>query len=248
VPENDFQTALSLQKPVTRADTHPGARTEVVDLPNRNLQSTKGLEIKPEKISIQLQDDEDVKRENAAAEAAARREREARQNALPEWISKSTVSGDITAVGAKEEKQRREREAHSGVFKEEANEDVKPNAGEEDIMANYWAELARAKEEEAAKEREEDDDEDDEDEDDFEDVGGVVGTGSIAAMNGRPNGAAALSTGVNTPNIESSNATDDERPSKRARSTEPTISATSAGNDNAEASDEDEDDVQFEDV
>jgi transcription initiation factor TFIIE subunit alpha len=57
-----------------------------------------------------------------------------------------------------------------------------------------------------------------------------------------------LSTGVNTLNVESSNATDDERPSKRARSNEPTISTNGAGNDNAEASDEDEDDVQFEDV
>jgi transcription initiation factor TFIIE subunit alpha len=251
VPENDFQTALSLQKPVTRTDTHPGARTEVVDLPNRNLQSTKGLEIKPEKISIQLQDDEDVKRENAAAEAAARREREARQNALPEWISKSTVSGDITAVGAKEEKQRREREANSGVFKEEtSNEDVKPNTGEEDVMANYWAELARAKEEAEAKEREEEDEEEEDDDDDeFEDVGVTASGSNTPAANGGTNGTLAPSTGVNTPNVESSNATDDERPTKRARSGEPLLSAMSTSNDNADAaSDEDEDDVQFEDV
>ena len=43
------------------------------------------------------------KRESEASEAQTRREKEARQNALPDWIAKSTVSGDITAVGAKEE-------------------------------------------------------------------------------------------------------------------------------------------------
>jgi hypothetical protein len=43
VPENDFETALSKHKPVIRANTNPAARTEIVDTPNRNLQSTKGL-------------------------------------------------------------------------------------------------------------------------------------------------------------------------------------------------------------
>jgi transcription initiation factor TFIIE subunit alpha len=58
VPENDFQTALSKQEPVRRTEANPGQqRTEIVDLPGRNLQSTKGLDIKPEKIAVQVQDD-----------------------------------------------------------------------------------------------------------------------------------------------------------------------------------------------
>lgn len=251
VPENDFADALSHKKDVFRTDVNPGARVEIVDLPGRNLQSTKGLELKPEKIDVQLQDDEDVKRANAAAEAAARKEKEARQNALPEWISKSTVSGDITAVGAKEERQRREREAHAGGYKEETNEDNKPNAAEEDVMANYWAELARDREQKAAQEREEEEEDDDDDDDEFEDVDVSGGGGTPATTNGALiNGATATSTGVNTPNADSSNATDDERDSKRPRldpqSTTGPASTAQANND--AASDEDEDDFQFEDV
>ena len=143
VPENDFQTALSKQKPVIRTDANPGQqRTEVVDLPNRNLQSTKGLEIKPEKISVQVQDDAEVKRESEASEAQTRREKEARQNALPDWIAKSTVSGDITAVGAKEELLKKERQATAAVVKDDDGDEKKPaKDADEDVMAAYWEEL-----------------------------------------------------------------------------------------------------------
>ena len=272
VPENDFPMALSKQKPIIRSDTHLGAKTEVVDLPNRNLQSTKGLEIKPEKIAVQVQDDEDVKRENAAAEAAARREKEARQNALPDWIAKSTVTGDVTTVGAKEERLRREREAHSATIKEDDGEEKKPNTvGDDAVMDAYWKELAIAREKEAAEalkedqEDEEDEEEDDEDDDEFEDVD-VTGARGTPASNGPRNGAITASTGANTPqNAESSNATDDERDAKRARTEENSVTGTSSpgranGNikdetqisklsqDTPAASDEDDDDLEFENV
>ena len=53
VPENDFQTALSKFKPITRTDRDPGQqRTEIVDLPGNNMASSKGLELKPEKIAV----------------------------------------------------------------------------------------------------------------------------------------------------------------------------------------------------
>ena len=267
VPENDFQTALSNQKPVVRNDANPGQqRTEVVDLPNRNLQSTKGLDIKPEKISVSVQEDVDVKREDEASEAAARREKEARQNALPDWIAKSTVSGDITAVGVKAEQLRREREATTTGVKEDGSEDKKPaKDGDEDVMAAYWEELAKAQAEEAAARANSDDEGDDEDdEDEFEDVD-VTGSGA----NGTPirngvgtNGSkeSATPSGMNTPNLESSNATDDEREVKRVRIEEPAAgpssSAQSNGNgvagkaaeDTPAASDEDEDELEFENV
>ena len=265
VPENDFQTALSKQKPVIRTDANPGQqRTEIVDLPNRNLQSTKGLEIKPEKIAVQVQDDADVKLESEASEAAARREKEARQNMLPDWIAKSTVTGDITAVGAKEEQLRREREGNVAVAKEEDGEDKKPaKDGDEDVMASYWEELAKAQAEEAAARAKESEDEEEDDEDEFEDV-------DVGAVNGTPvrngiglNGTKDSASGMNTPNLESSNATDDEREVKRVRIEEPAIASSSAqangglpGNVPAEsvaegtpaASDEDEDDLEFENV
>lgn len=268
VPENDFQTALSKQKPVFRTDANPGqTRTEVVDLPGRNLQSTKGLEIKPERIAVQVQDDEDVKKESEAAEEAARREKEARQNMLPDWIAKSTVSGDITAVGAKEERLRRERENYSSTGKPEAAEEKKPaKADGEDTLAEYFAQMEQFQAAEAEKrqqedEAEEEEDDDDDDEDDFIDVDvgrGVNGTpgpaGPDAAKGSGISSAtkgSAVSSGEATPNLESSNATDDERDTKRVRIAETApglVNGVKAAEDTPAASDEDDDDLEFENV
>ncbi|KAK4624556.1 Transcription initiation factor IIE subunit alpha [Fulvia fulva] len=248
VPENDFQTALSKQIKIARTDANPGARTETVDVPKGgSLQSAKGIEIQPEKIAVQVQDDEDVKREAAAKDEAAKKEREARQNALPEWISKSTITDNMTVVGAKEAAERRAREVHAGgAIKEEGGE-KKPDAGkQDDVMADYWAQLAAEKEKEAQQTREEEEeDDDDEDEFEFEDT--------LATGNATPaNGAAATSTGMNTPlNAESSNATDDERDAKRPRVDQVSNGANGAAKpaaDTPAASDEDEDEMDFEDV
>lgn len=261
VPENDFVHALEKSKPILRDQAHPAGKTEVFDEPNRNLASAKGLAIQPEKISVSVQDDEEVKKETAAAEAAARREKEARQNALPEWIAKSTVSGEVTAVGAKEDRLRREREAHAGVsgLKDE-EEDKKAVGGEDDVMAAYWKEMAEMKKnEEASARKEEEDEEDEEDDDDeFEDVG--IGS-STPAANG--NNGAPASTTTSTPGAAvSSNATDDEMPlaKKTKIDSAPASNGTygamtlapppgPAAEGTPAASDEDEDDdLQFEDV
>ncbi|KAK3058607.1 hypothetical protein LTR09_000171 [Extremus antarcticus] len=262
VPENDFQTALSKMVPVDRNDANPGQqRTEVVDLPNRNLQSTKGLDIKPERIAVQVQDDEDVKKESEVAEAAARREKEARQNMLPDWIAKSTVSGDITAVGAKEERLRKEREGNfsDGFGVQEAEEKKVSKDEGEDALAEYFKQMEKIKAEEAVKRAEEDEaeDEDEDDEDDFVDVD-VSGNGT--GVNGPPvhNGvkSSAVSSGVATPNGESSNATDDERDAKRVRLDAPNagvngsarVEGGKAAEDTPAASDEDEEELEFENV
>lgn len=241
VPENDFQSALRNQKPIMRSEAHPGQKIEVVDLPKHNLQSSKGLEMQPEKISVTLQDEEDVRRASREAEEQERRAREARQNLLPEWIAKSTVSGDVTTVGAKEEQLRREREAAAmmsasgGAKGKEFEEERKAvlgsaagnSGGDEDVMAAYWAEMERANAQQAAEEEEEEEEEDDDDdaEDEFEDVmvpvAEVLPSSSQAAGirgAGTTNGGATsvASTGANTPAAaESSNATDDEHQQDR---------------------------------
>ncbi|CZT24324.1 uncharacterized protein RCC_10047 [Ramularia collo-cygni] len=243
VPENDFEMALSKQKPIAKSDTHPGSRTEVVDLPNKNVASTKGIVMQPDRIGVDLLDDEDVKRTNAAAEAQRRKDLEAKQNALPDWIVKSTVTGDITTVGAKEKQLERARDAHAAVIKEDEGEEKKPAAASDDaVMAAYWAELAAAKEKEAQAEREDEDDDDDE-EDEFEDVDVSGGTPSNGNNVKHSNGAS--TSGMNTPvNVESSNATDDERDAKRVKREE----APKPAEDTPAASDADEDELDFEDV
>ena len=253
VPENDFKTALSKQKSVNRTDANPGQRsTETVDLPNRNLQSTKGLDIKPEKIAVQVQDDEDVKRESQANEAAARREKEARQNALPDWIAKSTVSGDITAVGAKEERLKQERETTTALAKDEDGDEKKPAKDEsEELYNEYWAELQKQKAIDAAAAEAEDDEEDDDDDDEFEDVevGGFGANGSSTHNGNGINGGSNSGAGLNTPNVESSNATDDERETKRTKvgSAVQTNGKAAEGTPAvSDADDDDDDGIEFE--
>ncbi|KAK6423759.1 hypothetical protein LTR95_016481 [Oleoguttula sp. CCFEE 5521] len=263
VPENNFDEALAKQKAITRTDANPAARTEIIDNPNRNLQSTKGLALKPEKISVSVQDDETVKQEERAAEARARREKEARQNALPEWISKSTITGDVTAVGAKEARERAAREAHAGVDDGDlamtnGADEKKAENRDEEVMNAYWAELAAQQQKEmaakAAQDDEEEEDEDD-DEDEFEDVD--VGGSTVAtapATNGIKRAADEAETQANG----------DERDAKRVRTN--SDGATNGANGalpshlalpqvstpipeaTPAASDEDEDDLEFENV
>ncbi|KAF2718217.1 hypothetical protein K431DRAFT_287838 [Polychaeton citri CBS 116435] len=272
VPENDFETALSKQRVVERGADNPGARTQVVDLPNRNMASAKGLEMKPEKVAVNLQDEETVKRETEEQEARLQREKEAKQNALPEWISRSTIDGAMTVSGAKEERERLARQAHlgdatsNGDIKEE-KKPVASSGGDDDVMAAYWEELARAKEREAAEE-EEDDEEEDDDEDDFQDVN-ISGGGGANSAKGAAGSAFVVPSGNATPGLEtsastpagavSSSATDDEPEAKRRRIDHPPTSSTisngikadsKAVEDTPAASDEDEDDdgLEFENV
>lgn len=265
VPENDFQTALGNYKPIEKSSHQGPVRTEAFDLPNGNVQSTKGLDIKPEKIAVQIQDDEAVSGESQAAEARARREAEAKQNALPEWIAQSTITGDKTTVGAREERSRRERDITAGLVKEEVGEEKKPvKDTNDDVMAAYFAELERAKAEDdaRAKAADEEEDEDDDDDDEFEDVEGNDAPNRTTTLQ---DGLASGSNGISTPGLESSNATDDERDAKRVKIEVPLVASVSnangdhivpAGNgsslkiaeDTPAASDEDEDDMEFEDV
>ncbi|EME45230.1 hypothetical protein DOTSEDRAFT_43609 [Dothistroma septosporum NZE10] len=248
VPENDFQAALSKQKKIERTDANPGSRTETVDVPKGgSLQSSKGIEIQPEKIAVQVQDDEDVKREIAEKDEAAKREREARQNALPEWISKSTITDNMTVVGAKEAAERKAREVHAGGASREDGGEKKPDAGRrDDVMADYWAQLAAEKEKEAQQTREEEAEEEEADDDEDDDFEFEDATGMNTPANND------TTTGMNTPvNVESSNATDDERDAKRPRIESVSNGANGtnkAAADTPAASDEDEDDMDFEDV
>ncbi|KAK5118442.1 hypothetical protein LTR62_002956 [Meristemomyces frigidus] len=272
VPENDFDAALAKQKPIVRTDVNPAQRIETVDIPRGNLLSSKGLAIKPEKISVSLQNDEDVKKASNEADQRARREREARQNALPEWIAKSTVSGGLTTVGAKEERERKERELHTGgPAKAEDDDGKKPTASADVDLAAYFAELEKAQKQEAAdRAADEEEEEEDDDDEDFEDVDVSTTTATRVTVNAARlsaenttstlSQATAPSPGLSTPAaLESSNATDDEREAKRPRletstvkpltngldknsAVEKVVGAENAAAETPAASDEDEDD------
>ena len=275
VPENDFDTALSYALPINRPDTHQGTKYEPVeDRSKPTLASSKGLALAPEKISVSVGNDSAVAAEDAAA-AKERKDREAKQNMLPEWISRSTINGAITAVGAKEDKERQERARHlgdglgSGETLAEAEAEEKKgrdgSVGEDAVMDDYWKELKAEQERERRAEIDEEDEEEDED-DEFEDVD--VGTGLSSQdkekglVNGNGSAVSKLPGATPSTGAQSSNATDDEevdgRGAKRVRIDDrvsaPHVNGTASVKVEekfaaaAAESDEDEGDLEFEDV
>jgi transcription initiation factor TFIIE subunit alpha len=177
VPENDFDTALSLHLPINRGDAHPDRPNTIAEEVKPSIAGSKGLTLAPEKVSVQLEDDVQAKPDPEAVRI--KREKEARQNALPDWITNSTISGAVTAAGAKEERERREREAHAGSASlaiDDAAADEKKLGGtpgrDDAVMDDYWA-AYQAEQERARLQEQQDEDEEDEeeDEDEFEDVG-----------------------------------------------------------------------------
>ena len=252
VPENDFDHALSHALPINRTEANPAAKTQPVDDVKPTLASAKGLSLAPEKISVSVSEDGPVVQDTS--EARAKREKEAKQNMLPEWISKSTINGEVTAVGAREEAARREREALQGglLTEEDDGEDKKPkDVVDNAVMDEYWQELKAAQE----RERQEDASEEEDDDDDFEDVD--VGQAPTPAVTS--NGAVKPAVGAtpSTSGAVSSNATDDEGPdgrqAKRVRLDVPKVKVeqpSEANNDTISAKDavSDEDDFEFEDV
>jgi len=198
VPENDFDTALQYYLPIDRPDSHPGTRGTPLEDGNKPLiASSKGLAMAPEQISVNLTDQtvDDAPSEQALA---AQRAKQASQNALPDWISRSTLSGELTTVGAKEAAERQRREVDgldlnsthltdTGKVDGDMEEDKKraKEIIENTAMDEVWAELKAAQALEArriaAQEHDDDVDEDDDDDDDdadddvqFEDVEGVA--------------------------------------------------------------------------
>lgn len=242
VPENDFDTALSHALPINRGEFNPARKMQIVDDPKPSLASSKGLALAPEKVTVSVMEDgAEVKVD--PEELARKRADEARANMLPEWISKSTISGDITSVGAKEAAERAAREAHNmGLHVDDSADEKKTRTSDDGVMDAYWAELKAEQERQAQVDREEEEEEeDDDDEDDFEDV-------DVGGASQQPAIAPVPSISVSNPDASgqvSSTATDDEGPAaKKARTVE--ISAVEAADSKNAESDEDE--LDFEDV
>lgn len=244
VPENDFETALAHSKPVARGEYNPARKVQIVDPVKPSLQSSRGLAVAPEEISV------DVIEEGAEGKVDPDRKKadQAKQNSLPEWIAKSTISGDITSVGAKEAAERAARDAHTmGLHLEDDGEEKKVRTDDDGAMDSYWAALKAEQEREAREQAEQDEDEEEDDDDDFEDV--QVGD-SLA----QPTPASALpSINVSTPNTSgqvSSTATDDEGPAAKKSKVEAGDASTSIPEPSQDSKngESDEDDFEFEDV
>ena len=251
VPENDFDTALSHAVPIARGEYNPARKMQIVDDAKPHLASSKGLALAPEKVSVSvLEDGAEVKVD--PEEAARKRADEAKANMLPEWISKSTISGDITSVGAKEAAERASRDAHNmGLRLDDAGEQKAVRTGDDGVMDAYWAELKAEQQRQAQVDLDEEE-EDEEDDDEFEDV--EVGAGSA-------NGGTAPvpNISVSTPDASgqvSSTATDDEGPAVKRIKVEESeasihdaaIAGPSDSKTESKNGESDEDEFEFEDV
>lgn len=169
VPENDAETAYANRVPVERPDTNPGSQATIVHEAKPLIASSKGLAMVQEKVSVNLMDGKTDPEEEARERAkAAAKAKQATQNALPTWITNSTVSGEITRAGQKELNDKKLRgEDGLELVTEETEEDKK--AVDNVALDDYYVQYRKEMELERLRALEEDDDESG-GEDDFEDV------------------------------------------------------------------------------
>ncbi|CAI6084745.1 unnamed protein product [Clonostachys chloroleuca] len=94
IPECDFERALAKQRPVERDATHQRVATIAMDDGAHRPMDVKGLSnLGPQSIAVNISTAEGATDAEKEAERA-RKERIAKQNALPSWMSASTVSGE----------------------------------------------------------------------------------------------------------------------------------------------------------
>lgn len=187
IPRNDFESAFAVAVPIQRDEqVNPSRATVPVNAAKAKPATVRGVTQAAAPLGIDLT----TASERTAAEQEAEAKRKAAiaaQNKLPEWISNSTVNGDVSAVGMQEQ-QRRLSNAQTNVGK--AEEDEKTDAAElNDEVAAYYAQMAKEDAMAAEKPPEsDDDDEEEEDEDEFEDVA-VDGATPSSFTSARANGA-----------------------------------------------------------
>ena len=269
IPRNDFDSAFAVAVPIQRDEqVNPSRATVPVNAAKAKPATVKGVTQAAAPLGIDLT----TASERTAAEQEAEAKRKAAiaaQNKLPEWISNSTVNGDMSAVGIQEQ-QRRSSNAQTSVGKGE--EDEKTDAAElNDEVAAYYAQMAKEDAMAAEKPPESDDDEeeDEEDEDEFEDVavdGATPSSFTSARVNGAKegllngilkhrdseSGSSAVGTGMSTPAGSQPLSVDDVGPPVKKVRLEAFKGEENGGeeaNGAAPAKDSDEDDdAEFEDA
>lgn len=195
IPDNNFEVAFNNKRPVVRDATHQIASSIGVDALNRPT-AVKGLaNTGPSTLSVSIQAGSGPTEEEKVAERE-RRERVAAQNALPSWMSNSTVTGEAyktDLVAGKGPGSGADVDAKDPTIK--AANDTNAEADIDD----YFSRLKKQAAEEAQKKMagagqdEDDEDEDEEDEDDaeFEDVvqsGGNTPVAGSTPVNTNPVG------------------------------------------------------------
>jgi transcription initiation factor TFIIE subunit alpha len=196
IPDVTFDVAFANARPVVRKDTHLAVSSVVVETGLNRPTAVKGLaNTGPKSMQVSISTADGPTEEEKAAERA-RKERIAKQNVLPSWMSSSTITGESfsgTATSApgglamtKEEGDVRDPVAKKSL-------DAKDHADIDDYFARLKAEQAAEASRRAAEQDEYGSD--DEDEEDFEDVV-ETSTGSAGATPASTAGMAVTSAPV----------------------------------------------------
>ncbi|EEB05121.1 transcription factor TFIIE alpha subunit [Schizosaccharomyces japonicus yFS275] len=132
VPENSYTTAMEHAVPITTESSQNAEQQNMQKLESKTVQPQTSLTID---ISAEVQKTDEEREKQRQRQAAL-----AAQNALPEWHAMSTISGDITRVGAK----------HASIMPQvsddliDKKEDEIDISAEKDALDAYYASL-RAK-------------------------------------------------------------------------------------------------------
>ncbi|UNI24468.1 hypothetical protein JDV02_010210 [Purpureocillium takamizusanense] len=256
IPVCDFDRALTKARPVIRDATHQRAATIPVDAGANRPMAVKGLtNTGPQSIAVNISTSAGPSEVEKEVERL-RKEKIAQQNALPSWMSNSTVTGESfsgnVATDASAIKKEVAQDAAPGLQPEDGN----TSAHIDDIFAKLKAE------QEAEMARVVDDGDDDEfgseedGEDEFEDV---PPTGNNSSL-GTPGLAGLKRDASDGASSEQDSA--EERMSKRVKvETQAEADQGGAGGANAAAGDgkagdddddddivEDDEELEFEDV
>lgn len=167
IPECDFDRAVSKARPVVRDATHQRAETIPVDSGAHRPMAVKGLtNVGPQSIAVNISTSDGLSEAEKAAEQA-RKDKIAKQNALPVWMATSTVTGEqVSGLDASNPLAIRQENSKIPTIASSTANDA--TAKLDDIFEKLKADQAAK-----AREQENEDfgsEEEDDDEDDFEDV------------------------------------------------------------------------------
>ena len=171
IPNNDFEAAFAVAVPVQRDElVNPTRNTEPIKSGRGPPAAVKGLNtnaMMPLEVSLTTSSEKTIAEQ--AAEARVKAE-VAAQNSLPVWHTKSTVTGESTALGLKQEEQLNAEDAATTVQVQEGEKTE--NSALNDQLTEYYNQMLQEKANEAQKAKDEDEssDDEDDDEDEFEDV------------------------------------------------------------------------------
>ncbi|KAI9894790.1 MAG: hypothetical protein M1814_000009 [Vezdaea aestivalis] len=252
IPATDLETALAVAVPVIRDQlTNPVALARPVDKAGATgPASTKGLATVGQVMTVSVTDGKGSGIEEEEKEARKRAEGLAKMNALPEWHTKSTVTGENTALGL--DAARRDAERNRGAGDEENGQ---AGAGEEgadaEVMAYYALMESQKAKDVVDDDEEEEEDDDDESAGDFETVVPHTNgnsTSNLAVDTPRTDdGSSQDTTAVNTPAMTGTTGKRKADGEADGHVQSVRIVDSKFAEDSAE-DDDDEDEVEFEDV